>query len=264
MKEDLSFFPGWKRKALTFSYDDGTLSDCRLEEIFFENGLKCTYNISSSFIGRDSAYVGFEWLKKLRGRGQEIACHGQNHCMMTHWSDSMILSEYFSDKETLERETEGLVSGGAYPFGAYNSVVREAVKMLGLEYMRTTQSTLRFSIPEDFTEWNPTCHHREAERFLESFLAPGKDLRIFFVWGHSFEFDREENWSLIEEFAKQAGNREEVWYATNIAICRYIKAMRRLRKSADGQFFYNDSAVDIFMELNGCRVILHPGINEIR
>lgn len=54
MKVDINFFPGWKRKAVTFSYDDGALSDCRLEEIFSKYGLKCTYNISSSFIGAGS------------------------------------------------------------------------------------------------------------------------------------------------------------------------------------------------------------------
>ena len=93
MKVDINFFPGWKRKAVTFSYDDGALSDCRLEEIFSKYGLKCTYNISSSFIGRDPAYVGFDWLKELHKKGQEIACHGRCHQWMTHWSESMILSE---------------------------------------------------------------------------------------------------------------------------------------------------------------------------
>ena len=264
MKVDINFFPGWKRKAVTFSYDDGALSDCRLEEIFSKYGLKCTYNISSSFIGRDPAYVGFDWLKELHKKGQEIACHGRCHQWMTHWSESMILSEYSADKEVLERETESMVFGGAYPFGAYTCGAKKAVAMLGLDYMRTTKSTFRFGIPEDFTEWNPTCHHRDAEALADKFLTEGTDLRLFFIWGHSFEFDREKNWSLMENLANKISSAEDVWYETNIGICRYLQAVRKLRQSAGGRFFYNDSAVDIFMEADGRRVIFHPGFNVIR
>ena len=132
----------------------------------------------------------------------------------------MILSEYSADKEVLERETESMVFGGAYPFGAYTCGAKKAVAMLGLDYMRTTKSTFRFGIPEDFTEWNPTCHHRDAE-----------------AWGHSFEFDREKNWSLMENLANKISSAEDVWYETNIGICRYLQAVRKLRQSAGGRFF---------------------------
>ena len=37
-------FPNAKKKALTFSYDDGVEQDARLMEIFNKNGLKGTFN----------------------------------------------------------------------------------------------------------------------------------------------------------------------------------------------------------------------------
>ena len=40
-------FPNAKRKALTFSYDDGVEQDARLMEIFNKHGLKGTFNLNS-------------------------------------------------------------------------------------------------------------------------------------------------------------------------------------------------------------------------
>ena len=39
-------FPGFKRKAVTLSYDDGTRQDKRLIEIMKRNGLKGTFNLN--------------------------------------------------------------------------------------------------------------------------------------------------------------------------------------------------------------------------
>ena len=38
-----------KKKLLTFSYDDGVKQDRRLVEIFNKYGLKCTFNINTSY-----------------------------------------------------------------------------------------------------------------------------------------------------------------------------------------------------------------------
>ena len=35
------------RKALTFSFDDGTIFDKRLIELFNKYGMKCTFNLNS-------------------------------------------------------------------------------------------------------------------------------------------------------------------------------------------------------------------------
>ena len=40
-------FPGFRTKALTFSYDDGTLQDRRLAALFRKYGLKATFNLNS-------------------------------------------------------------------------------------------------------------------------------------------------------------------------------------------------------------------------
>ena len=42
-------------------------------------------------------------------------------------------------------------------------------------------------------------------------------------WGHSYEFDNNDNWEVIENFAEYIGGRDDVWYATNIEIYDYVK-----------------------------------------
>lgn len=41
-----------------------------------------------------------------------------------------------------------------------------------------------------------------------------------YVWGHSYEFDNHDNWDVIEKFCAYMGNRNDIWYATNLEIAR--------------------------------------------
>ena len=40
-------YPNFKRKAVTFSYDDGTLHDRKLVKIFNDNGYRGTFNLNT-------------------------------------------------------------------------------------------------------------------------------------------------------------------------------------------------------------------------
>ena len=70
---------------------------------------------------------------------------------------------------------------------------------------------------------------------------------VFYLWGHSYEFDGGNNWEIIEEFAKFMGGREDIWYATNGEIYEYVQAYDRLEFSADGGYIHNPSAIDIYL-----------------
>ena len=45
-------FPEGKRKALTFSYDDGTIHDRRLAALLNEYGMKGTFNLNYGLLGK--------------------------------------------------------------------------------------------------------------------------------------------------------------------------------------------------------------------
>ena len=68
-----------------------------------------------------------------------------------------------------------------------------------------------------------------------------------------FEFDNNDNWNVIEEFAKKIGNREDIWYATNIEIYDYVNSN------------YNDVTGNITFDSNQATIkyAFQPVLNSI-
>ena len=58
-------FPGGKTKAVTFSYDDGIVSDKKLVKILNEYGMKGTFNVNSGIMTHASNwdYMGFRAMR---------------------------------------------------------------------------------------------------------------------------------------------------------------------------------------------------------
>ena len=244
-------FPGGVFRCLTMSYDDGVVEDERLVEIFNRHGIKGTFHLNSGYFhDRHDPSVNMAELY----RGHEISCHTVTHPFPNEIPDVSNLAEIIEDRRALEREAGYVVRGMSYPYGQYNDHVIGLMRAAGMEYSRTTRATNRFDLPENFLEWHPTCHHNGGiMEKLDEFLSPARHdrLRLFYVWGHSFEFPRDDNWELIETFCKKAGGREDVWYATNIEIVDYMNALRALRVSADCDCFYNPTATDVWFSVNG-------------
>ena len=46
-----------KKKAVTFSYDDGVMQDIRLIEIFNRYGLRATFNLNSGLLGGKNTLI---------------------------------------------------------------------------------------------------------------------------------------------------------------------------------------------------------------
>ena len=257
---DTLLFPGGKSKAFTLSYDDGTVQDRRLVEIFRKHGLKGTFNLNSGTFGHqeiarapgrpelDISRIPAEEIGALYA-GQEIAGHGLYHSALDSVGTPLAMYEIIEDKRRLEALSGKPLKMFAYPFGFYNDAVAELLRLAGYQGARTVKSTHEFSIPEDFLHWDPTCHHKDekllelAEKFLNGFsFGP----MLFYVWGHAFEFDGDKNWDIIENFASfMAPHADKVWFATNGEIIDYVNAYRRLEYSADGSVIHNPSALDV-------------------
>ena len=73
---------------------------------------------------------------------------------------------------------------------------------------------------------------------------------MFYLWGHSYEFERDDNWKIIEKFSKKIENKSDIWYATNIEIVDYLDAADRIQVSVDGDFAYNPSAMSVWIEVD--------------
>ena len=81
---------------------------------------------------------------------------------------------------------------------------------------------------------------------------------LFYIWGHSYEFNLDNNWELIEGVCAKLGGRDDIWYASNIEIYDYVTAQRSLRISADNRIIENPSALDVWVR-NDEDIVKIPG-----
>ena len=254
-----------KRKAFTLSYDDGITQDIRLIKMLNKYGVKATFNLNSGLFGQNGVVaagkkeVSHIKLKKEEiatlYKGHEMAAHGQYHECMVGMDIARCVEEILESRKALERIEGKPVTGFAYAFGAYDEVVLKALEASGISYARTIDATHKFDIPQNFLTWNPTCHHDDEKIFelADEFLSDGfyfsliTPAKLFYVWGHSYEFDQNDNWEHMEKFVGKIAGHDDVWYATNGEIKEYVEAYRRLIYSADGKTVYNPSAIPVYL-----------------
>lgn len=229
-------FPGGKKKALTLSYDDGVLQDARLAALLRRYHVKGTFNINSGLLGKRGIHRGVdhscfepEQLKEVYD-GFEIAMHTCTHIKMAEVSDEVLVREVEEDRRRLEELTGWRVRGLAYPCGSYDRHVMEKLAGLEVLYARTIEETERFDFPDDLLEWRGTCRHTNPNwlALTKKFLEPETE-GLFFVWGHSYEFDIHRNWEEMERFCRMVADRDDIWYATNAEVADWLSEQRRCK-----------------------------------
>ena len=265
-------FPGGLCKALTLSYDDGVEQDIRLLDIMQKNGLKGTFNINSGEFTPEGTVFPAEQrhrrmtektiVEQLASSGQEVAIHAYYHGDLPALPPAHAVWQIMRDKECLEELFGRIIRGMAYPFGTFSESFTQTLRDCGVAYARTVQSTHRFELPDNWLTLPATCHHKDprlmelAEKFVEA--KPYRP-QMFYLWGHSYEFDDDNNWQVIETFAEYMGGREDIWYATNIQICDYVQAWRSMYISANGRRLYNPTAIPLWVEIDGQLYVIESG-----
>lgn len=256
-------FPGFRTKAFTMSYDDDTRHDITFTEILNKYGLKCTFNLNGNNFATEPGskmMTKQEAIHLLKDSPHEVALHSYSHPQLEQLSDTEIVYNILKDREILEEMFGTIITGMAYPFGSYDQRVLNILHLLGVKYSRTTRATHNFALPlsEQWLTMPATCHHSDPElmNLAEKFLAPDNlkqpwavAPRLFYVWGHAYEFDTDQNWDLLETFCQKIGGRDDVWYATNMEIYRYVEAFRHLECSVDSKIVYNPSDIEVFFTI---------------
>ena len=258
-------FPKGLKKCLTLSYDDGVRQDKRLVKILDKHGIKATFNINSGLFGNvadkelPNGRMSVEEVKELFGNSpHEVAIHGLYHGWDQTLHSNCMANEILEDRKNIEKLFGRVIRGMAYPFGAFNDKLVDCLRACGIVYSRTVISTERFDIPEDWLRLPATAHHRNPRlnELCDNFLEMDVYLpQMFYLWGHSYEFDNNEeynNWGVIEEFAEKMGGRDDIWYATNIEAYDYIDAYNRLNISTDETIIHNPSGVDVWVLRRWC------------
>lgn len=216
------------RKALTFSYDDGIEQDRKLVEIFNKYGMKATFNLNTGIQTPESNFeiegvyinrMKQEGLEELY-RGHEIATHGLTHAAPTGTTKEQLDKEFLTDMSNIERIYGTYPVGMAYAYGCVDDEVVKYLKSIGIKYGRTVEASHSFEIPKEPLKLKATCHHDDdmlfelAEKFLKAEPKENEQM-LFYVWGHSYEFDVNNNWDRIEEFCKMMSGKADIFYGTN-------------------------------------------------
>lgn len=263
-------FPGGKAKAVTFSYDDGCRQDIRFSKTITPYGIRCTFNINSGLFGKDDQdwhLTGEEIREHIVNAGHEIAVHGHVHMAPGLSRPIDAIQDMLTCRLELEKNYDRIIRGMAYPDsgilnlqnGASYENIRRYLQDLGIVYSRSLGGDNQdFCLPADWMNWVPTAHHCNPEvlNYADAFLAldpnrPGlypaaRHPRLFYLWGHSYEFDENNNWDLLDTICEKLSGHKDIWYATNIEIYDYVHAYDSLIWSADGTKVYNPTLVTVW------------------
>lgn len=275
-------FPGGKPKAVTLSYDDGWRSDLPLLQIINRYGIKCTFNINSGMMGKHEkslALTGDEIQKYILDSGHEVAVHGHKHMAPGLSRPIDAIQDILNCRLKLEKLYGRIIRGMAYPDvgigffmnGASYENIRNYLQDLGIVYARGTKDKGNFRLPTDWLAWMPTAHHDDPNlsALVDKFLNIHPDdpdtycasryPRLFYLWGHSNEFNDHDNWNVLEDFCARMGGQEDIWYATNIEIYDYVRAYDSLIFSADGTMVHNPSLMTVWFCTDKSQYRVDPG-----
>lgn len=257
-------FPGGKQKAVTFSYDDGVKADITLLKIFNKYGVKGTFNLNSQLFDCENWHGRMneeETFNAFNGTVHEVALHGARHIFMDKVPLPEAINEVVQNRLYLENKFGRIVRGMAYAYNGYSDEIVAALKSLGVVYARTTEPSYSFEIPKDWLRLKPTCHHADPQlqtllnKF--NFSSPADDFKhrepwLLYIWGHSYEFDDNHNWNIIEDAcASLAEHKGEIWFATNGEVYDYVQAYNGLVYSLDGERVFNPSHTTVYIEIRG-------------
>lgn len=160
------------------------------------------------------------------------------HPALSALSDQEIIRQVEDDRLALSEISGYEVVGMAYPGGT--DFINEHVASLirnhtGIKYARTTTSTHNFDLQADLIMFNPTVYHHfeweELFRLGEEFLALKTDTpKVFYIWGHSYEFDIRQEWDRFEKFCALISHADDIYYGTNAEILLAEHSLNFLRE----------------------------------
>lgn len=274
-------FPEGKTKAVTLSYDDGLSTDLKLCEVLNQHGMKCTLNINSRWLADEDNCRNISKTKLtdfVLATGHEVAVHGAQHVAPGKARVIDALKDALECRHELEKLTGRIIRGMAYPDsgitvycnGATYLGVKQYLMELDIVYARSLAAdNNRFLMPTDWHNWIPTAHHKNqqvmewAKQFasidVNSLYEPDRYPRLFYLWGHTYEFENDNNWSLLEDLCETLGHKDDTWYATNMEIYEYTAAYDSLVFSVDNTIIHNPSNQTVWFDSDKKLHVIHPG-----
>ncbi len=234
--------------VVTTSWDDGYSADLRIAELLAAQGLGGTFYVPIKG-HHASARMSSSDLWSLAEMGFEIGAHGVSHPNLTLCTPAELACEVGWSKQQLEDELGRAVGMFAYPRGRYNHHVISSLKQAGYWGARTTRMLARninfdpFQMPTTVQAYPHSASGylrnlgrsfsigRTTEylaRLQQSgswvdlavalFDAVLREGGIWHLYGHSWEVDELQLWSVLEEIFSYVAMRPGVLYLSNSKV----------------------------------------------
>lgn len=258
-------WPDGKWKALIMSYDDGPSDDAQMVDLFNSNGIVGTFNLTSSFLGNDG-FVSSGQVSSLY-QNHEVANHSEHHPYLAHGDTTSIRNEIHNCGNTLSSLVGYDINGMAYPFGgagtgAYDYRVIDIAQNEGIRYARTTNDTRSLEIPQNLPDglmqWDPTINDWDGITFANQLIDWDLErMALLYMWGHSHFLDNN-GWNRLTTICQNLGNRDDIWYATNLEVADYLRAINNLVYT-DTTIFNPSPDISIWLNSDDGLEIIAPG-----
>jgi peptidoglycan/xylan/chitin deacetylase (PgdA/CDA1 family) len=221
--------------VFTSSWDDGHPLDLRLAELLQRHGFAGTFYVPMRN-GSGLPVMEAPEIRRLAALA-EVGSHTLDHCYLTSVDDAKARAQICAGKAELEQALGTSVAGFCYPGGQFTAEHRRMVAAAGFRYARTTVNfcsdvgTDRFLVPTSLQLYphSQTVYLRNwmrrgrwlARSDLARVALSNADLLprlraalarvsrtggLFHLWGHSWEFDAIDGWSVLDEFLRYAND----------------------------------------------------------
>lgn len=238
MEEVIKGIPTKDSAIVTTSWDDGTITDLKLAELLEKYGIKGTFYIPK-FIDNPLQRKDIVAIDKKF----EIGAHSVSQPDLTTVSLIEAKAQIEDSKQYLEDLLGHSVPMFCYPYGRYNETIKKMVKDSGFIAARTCDPR-GFNLPQDPYQWHITLHASNRSPFMaltiwqrfrlwkintlfdwESRAKLLFDLAlkkggVYHIYGHSAEFEQNNEWDKLEGVLNYVSSREGVRYMANREVIR--------------------------------------------
>jgi L-malate glycosyltransferase len=228
-----------KSIIVTTSWDDGHKLDLKLINLlrkynvpatFYVSPFNCEFNQKELLTTEDVRNISKDF---------EIGAHTMTHPHLPKISLENAKKEILESKKYLEKIINKKVTAFCYPYGEYNTNIKNSVKCSGFRIARTTgrfsinTGTDRFETPTTVHAYSHLLDLKNLGMLLKYRTVDWESLAkkqfkdvlrnggVFHLWGHSWEIEKFNYWKKLENILSLIGNnKKNVKYMSNSCLIK--------------------------------------------
>ena len=269
IKSYMITYPSFGTKAVTFNINDAQATDAAVIDLMHQYGINATFGLTDAtenyeIYNHEDFEIANHTTHIEMYLDEEYVDDNGNTVTPPTYEDCVASIEA---AETAITEGSGTTpSGLVWPYMAPEE--REIFNKLKLyagtsnyEYIRDSQVTGSYELPADWNDWGISAWvQKDNTESIMTLVDKYKNLntnlfKILSIAGNGSDMTEAELLAFYEDLFKAVAD-EEIWKATNVELCEYIKATNKLEITKD--YIYNPTDVTLYMIVNGAEWVAEP------